>query len=604
MSSYAFGIDLGTTNSCIAVKTKGQPAKVITLADGSNTLPSCVSYIDGKVIVGREAYQHRYDKKHTVYSSKRDIGSDKMYTVYANGDDKPPIKVTPVDVACEILKKLKHDAELLYGDGFIKDVTITVPAYFTMERRQATIEAAEKAGLHVISLINEPTAAAIAYTEGKSANENILVYDLGGGTFDVTLLKMLEPDKSLSGLFDDDIFNSPMAKVVSSAGDPYLGGDDFDHLAYDYAIRSKAEALSLNPKTFSSQVVPETMERAILAIEQNKKQTTQHSLSTFVDVLSEDTIEHISLPVTVDHYDAALKDIFKRTQTKVKECLVGYNISDIDKFILIGGSTRYQPLRDLVAKVYSMTKLYIELNPDEAVALGAAINSSILIGDTNMSVTDVLPQSIGIEVTSVIEGRQLEGRFLKLIPKNTPLPTSVRNVVTTEESMQTQARVPIYQGEDPLAGNNGHVSTMVLELEPSDDIKDIWVTMTIDASGMLHVTLESGSNAISATVENILRPTKKTQSPAEKLALRYRLMLKEFDDPEIIDQGTEILDLFVEGKAPFAEVRNFFSRIKSTNTKKLSEQIKDADDTASTAFFSRAVEADDNDADEEDDTEE
>ena len=261
---YAFGIDLGTTNSCIAVKAAGRPAEIIALADGRKTLPSCVMYKDGNVIVGREAYIHRYDTDHVVYSSKRDIGSDKKYTIYANGDDAPPVEITPVDVAYEILKKLKQDAELLYGKDFIKDVTITVPAYFTLERRSATIEAANRAGLNVLALINEPTAAAVAYTEGSSGNERILVYDLGGGTFDVTLLSMTEPDADLAELFDDEDLSDTVAKVISSSGGPHLGGDDLDRLVYDLAVKN---AKLPTGEPVAELLTDEQVERVVLAID-------------------------------------------------------------------------------------------------------------------------------------------------------------------------------------------------------------------------------------------------------------------------------------------------------------------------------------------------
>lgn len=598
MSKYAFGIDLGTTNSCIAVKQDSHPAKMITLADGAVTLPSCVMYKDGQVVVGQKAYEHRFDTKHVVYSSKRDIGSDKKYTVYANGDDQPPIEVTPVDVAAEILKKLKTDAELLFGNGFIHDVTITVPAYFTFERRAATIAAAKQAGLNVISLINEPTAAALAYTEGKASAERILVYDLGGGTFDVTLLEMLASDNDISALFGDDLLNTQMAKVISSAGDPWLGGDDLDTLVYENALAELrkdlvAEGLLAKDVNIDGLISSEHRERAILTIEQAKKSNQQGSLNIPLDIRinGENVLRYIY--VNSDSFAKAAGKLFARTLKSVQTCLEGRDINSISKLVLIGGSTKSPTIRELAAATFKNMQIYLELNPDEAVALGAAVNSAVLNGDSQLAITDVLPQSIGIKITSVVGSQQLPGRFLKLISRNTALPVTVTSVVTTTESGQTVARIPVFQGEDPIAENNTPIGDVCLELEPSQEIQDIQVKMTVDASGLLKVTVASASNVKCATIQNILNPAINKKSKLDKLITRYALILQDYEDTEYYTKGQQLINRVKNGESSFAELQEFF---KTLPTKECTEA--DSLISPQTQFFGTVIE------DEEDDSEE
>ena len=600
MSNYAFGIDLGTTNSCIAFKQGSNPAKVITLADGRKTLPSCVMYKDGKVIVGQEAYEHRFDTQHVVYSSKRDIGYDKKYTVYANGDDKPPIEVTPIDVAAEILKKLKADAELLFGEGFIKDVTVTVPAYFTLERRTATIAAAKQAGLNVLSLINEPTSAALAYTEGKADTERILVYDLGGGTFDVTLLEMVDSDDSVASLFDDTL-DSKMARVISSAGDPWLGGDDLDTMVYELALAELQKDLIADKKISKSTklseiVTEESKERAILTIEQTKKSGSFTGLNIPIHVKYKGADELYYLYVNEKCFTSAALTIFKKSQKIIKECLEGRDINSIGKLVLIGGSTKLQAIRDLIQQTYKGVKTYIELNPDEAVALGAAVNSAVLQGDTDLAVTDVLPQSLGIKITSIVGDQKLEGRYYKLISKNTPLPVTVNSIVTTTEPNQEVARIPVFQGEDPIAENNTPVGSVCLELDPSPETQNIEVKMTINASGILQVTVASNSRITQATIQNILNPVVSKKSKLDKFLTRYEITMQRYADTEYYDEGTELIAAVKQGVKTLAELQSFIASLPPIENK------IDEDDSIPKELKSMYFRtADDGDSDDSDD---
>ena len=590
MKKYAFGIDLGTTNSCIAVKPAGKPASIIRLADGRNTLPSCVMYRDGKVVVGYEAYKHRYDYKHVVYSSKRDIGSDKVYSVYANGDTEQPIDVTPIDVAAEILKKLKHDAELIYGEGYITEATITVPAYFTPERRAATIAAAQLAGINVLALINEPTSAAIAYTEGKFDPGQILVYDLGGGTFDVTLLEMLQSNSNIDSMFDDDINAADsIATVLTSSGNPRLGGDDIDIYTFEEAVLENMqffyEQCPELPRDCDvmALVTPESKEKLILFIEQNKKNTDLDSFTSPLILNINGEEKMLQITITTEAYLKAFARVYNRSMELVAGCLEGRDISKISKVILIGGSTKLKVLREKMCEDFEQ-EVYVALNPDEAVALGAAVNSSILYGETNMSVTDVLPQSIGIECYSELGSVKTGGRFKKLITKDTPIPTSVTTVVRTIAPMQENANVPIYQGEDPLAVNNSYVGCIRLDLKPTEEIQEITVVIIVTASGVLQVKLTSMDSEASVELQNILRPTDSTKSATDKLIARYNNLLEKYrDQADIYNRGQELLQGLQNKQIPFSEIREFFTTITRESREKIHEEVE------KTTQFSKAI---------------
>ena len=588
-TQYAFGIDLGTTNSCIAVRTALQPAQVIPLADGEKTLPSCVMYKNGEVIVGRRAYDHRADVDHVVYSSKRDIGSDKTYTVYANGDDKPPVQVTPVDVACEILKRLKHDAELLYGDGFIKDVTITVPAYFTLERRAATLEAAKRAGLNVISLINEPTAAALAYGGGTPEGEKILIYDLGGGTFDATLLNMVDKtdcqtSKSDSNDIMSDLFgdveqseeSKHSATVIASAGNPRLGGDDIDEEVYRLAVRDLNSSLAgdIDVDTLISN---ETREEVILHIEHCKKTGSFTTLNCplIVTFPGEDKARTVDLHITHEHFSKAFRKVSTDTQHIVNECLVGQNLDDIHKIILIGGSTKLQYIRDVINKEYGFSSRVIstELNPDEAVALGAAVNSAILIGNIKMTITDVLQQSIGIECVSKVGDQLFNGRFTKILMKNAPLPASATFALETSEPMQEIATVPIFQGEDAIAANNTPIGIISAKLNPTEDTQSALITLTVTPSGVLKAVLTSNADKVHIELENVLRPAA-NKTGANRMLNKYKALIERYvQNKELYKECKQTLAELEHGNITFSVFKKRIDTLTAADRKAVVEDI-------------------------------
>ncbi|MEG2376925.1 MAG: Hsp70 family protein [Clostridia bacterium] len=520
MSKHVFGIDLGTTNSCIAVMRGSESDRlvpqIITFEDGSTTLPSCVWYKptskdkskdEYKVIIGREAYRNRHLTDEVVYSSKRKMGTQEVYTLHGGN-----LIVTPVDVATHILATLKKNAERMYGEGQVTDVVITVPAYFDHNERVDTRTAAEGAGLNVIALINEPTSAALAYSLGKSAsNERILVYDFGGGTFDVTLLDFLVEQKDTFGLFEDDSNCEPVANVISSAGHDRLGGDDLDRAVLEASIDVANAEMNAKDKIkdfdVRKYITPEMYERLLLAVEQHKK---LHPASTIVQTIKVKLgrgEKEVQLGINAKLFKKALQPIYARTKDMITTC-AGTLLPTVSKLILVGGSTKLCFIREMLHEDFPNLDIYAELNPDEAVALGAAVQASIINGDVNMLVSDVLPHSIGIDCHMDMNGTKLDGRFKKLILKDTDLPTEMSTVVTNIEDDQKEITVAFYQGENARSVENTYLGSVRLtdvQLKKSGE-SDIELRVRIDANGILSVGIEAEGKSTTAVLENILVP--------------------------------------------------------------------------------------------------
>ncbi len=527
MKKYSFGIDLGTTNSCIAVM-KGPDAEhmipeVIRLSNGAYTIPSCVWFRPHgsgyKIEVGKNAYEHRYLVDEVVYSSKRDIGTDKIYSL--NGEK---LEVTPIDVAAEILKTLKSEAERMYGEDSVNEVTITVPAYFNHEKRLATKQAAELAGLTVISIINEPTAAALAYTLTHEEDEKFLIYDLGGGTFDVTIMSMTHTAANEFELFDT-VGGNKIAQVIASDGDDHLGGDDLDLAVYEIACKKVNAQLNKGNKgkkalqfDIRNTIDDVEQEKLILAIEALKKKNTVESLSYTKRIKIGMEERDINILFSPSDFREALLPIYTRTREKIKNCMNAKAGTKFNKMILVGGSTKLQILRDMLEEDFPEVSIYAELNPDRAVAMGAAVQSSVLHGETDLVVSDVLPQTIGVDCTMMLNNTQIKGRFKKVILKDTIIPTEATVILTTIEDNQTQVSAAVYQGENTDSVNNTYLGTVVLEDvklgKAGDD--DIVLYMSIDANGLLSVTIKVNGKAQSAKLLNILKPQTSTVPPMLK----------------------------------------------------------------------------------------
>lgn len=513
MSKFSFGIDLGTTNSCIAVMqgttSENRRPAVITLADGRKTLPSCVWYKqDGTVVVGREAYNRRYLTDEVVYSSKREIGTDKVYKLH---DGK--LKVTPVQVAAEILKKLKQDTEVLYGKGAVDEIVITVPAYFDSNKRRATKQAAELAGIKVKAIINEPTSAALAYTLGTHTDDQFLVYDLGGGTFDVTLMSITHAGNTEFDMFADmDDTQDTLAQVIASAGDDHLGGDDLDRSLVELALDALNRDLNAKNKVHNfdvrSQISKEDLEKMVLFAESFKKNYREYQGVYEVPVTLGRSTKNYPVSFNARIMAEALEPLYQRTLVKIKECLAAKPGTSFKRLILVGGSTKLEMLQDRLKQDFPDVEIYCELNPDEAVALGAAVHMDISRGQTDMVVSDVLPRSIGVDYILAMENMNIPGRFKPVIAKDTVLPAEGKIVLMPTQDGQKEVTAAIYQGESNISDQNTYLGSIVIDNADlgEADKSGIEIKMRIDGDGILTVSMEAGSQTKEIQLQSVLNP--------------------------------------------------------------------------------------------------
>ena len=547
------GIDLGTTNSAVAVMEGGESV-IIPNIEGNRTTPSVVAFTkDGERLVGETAKRQAItNPDRTISSIKRHMGSDFNVKI----DDKT---YSPQDISAMILQKLKADAESYLGEK-ITEAVITVPAYFTDAQRQATKDAGRIAGLDVKRIVNEPTAAALAYGEDKDTEaQTVMVYDLGGGTFDVSILELSD------GVFE----------VHATRGNNKLGGDDFDNRLIDYIAEEfkKENGIDLKADNMSLQRLKEAAEKA--------KKELSSTMSTNINLpfitASQSGPLHLNMDVSRAKFDELTADLVKKTEGPVKDALkdAGLNANEIDKVLLVGGSTRIPAVQECIKKLTGKQPQK-DINPDECVALGAAIQGGVLSGDVkDLLLLDVTPLSLGIETMGNITTR--------LIERNTTIPTKKSQVFTTAADNQTSVEIHVLQGERQMAKDNVTLGRFTLDgIAPARrGVPQIEVTFDIDANGIVnvsakdlgtgkeqHITITSSTNL---NEEEIEKKVKEAEMYAQEDAKKKDLIEAKNNADSIIYQSENTLK-DVEGKISDADKTKIEDAIKAL------KDVKDGED--------------------------